>query len=124
MRCITFLAGALPVMALAACSDTPGPTQVASTVPPRGQVVAQATCAQCHGADYRGDVSGTTGAPDLRVVTVYTLEQFDRLLCTGVTRSGEVVEDDMAADAFRTLQPEDRRAVYDYLRSNTVDPTR
>jgi cytochrome c553 len=45
------------------------------------------TCAECHGLDEKGDPDG--GTPPLVVAKAYSLDQFRRLLHTGITITGK-----------------------------------
>jgi mono/diheme cytochrome c family protein len=95
---------------------------------PRGQIVASSTCAPCHGLDYRGDSTGATGAPDLWLITQYAPDEVELLLGAGVTAAGDSVDAEMRESVVRALAPDDRTAVYDYLRTylraSVLEPTR
>ena len=57
-----------------------------------GAYLARTACAECHGLDLRGESGGTpAGAPDLRVVSAYSPEEFARLMRTGVAVGGRTL---------------------------------
>ena len=129
MRYLKLLGAALPLMMMAACEDDSLDSirswgLTAPVVASRGEVLARTSCAPCHGADFRGDQSGRTGAPDLRLVTGHSPEEFDRLLCTGAARAGDPINVDMVAVGLGQLPEGDRLALYRYLVSVVPDPTK
>ena len=52
-------------------------------------------------------------SPSLSIAALYSVEEFDRLLGTGVARDGRTVN--AAMSATRSLSGEDRRAILQYL---------
>ena len=56
----------------------------------RGRFLAAVICAECHGADYRGDP--LEGGPPLTILSIYDAEEFARLMKTGVSQAGLEVE--------------------------------
>jgi len=56
----------------------------------RGRFLAAVICAECHGADYRGDA--LEGGPPLTILAIYDEEEFARLMKTGVSQAGIAVE--------------------------------
>lgn len=106
MHRFSFLGVALPVLALAACSDSSVVAPAAPAAPvevivvqSRGAVIAQSICAQCHGSGFDGATLGSTECPSLAPVGNYTLEEFTRLLFAGVARSGDEVDPLMTVNA-------------------------
>ncbi|MHB1313777.1 MAG: c-type cytochrome [Gemmatimonadaceae bacterium] len=123
MSRISFLALVLPVLALAACTDSSDPGAVVAPASvtiatSRGAVLAQDLCAQCHGQDFNGATFGATACPALGGIKDYTFAQFNKLLVLGVAPDGEAV--DTLMTATQALSEEDRLALYQYLRT-TVD---
>lgn len=116
-----FLAGLLPVLALASCSDE-GTTSISDVslgpetgtiTQARGAMVAQRVCAPCHGSDFSGaELAGTT-CPSLTVVRLYSLDEFDTLLLEGTDPQGDPVNRLMSDS--RGLSVQDRHALYEYL---------
>jgi len=128
MRCLTMLGVALPLMTMAACKDSIGPVPSdglpAPVVSSRGEVLARSTCASCHGAAFGGNDNSGPNAPNLQLIGGYTEAEFDRLLCTGATRSGESVDSSMVALRFGELPEDDRWALYSYLYGYFAQPTK
>ena len=56
----------------------------------RGRFLASIVCAECHGADYLGD--SLQGGPPLTILTIYDEDEFARLMKTGVSKAGLLVE--------------------------------
>jgi mono/diheme cytochrome c family protein len=52
----------------------------------RGRHIAATVCSECHGSDLGGDV--VEGGPDLMIAGAYSLEDFRRLMRTGVPPGG------------------------------------
>lgn len=117
MRSFKFLAGLVPVFAIAACgSDGPTPT----AVPPaqvvelsRGAQLARDLCGECHGPDLLGATRGDVSCPALRFARGYSLAEFNTLLTEGIEPDGGTVNELMSVT--RTLTPADRQALHEYL---------
>lgn len=56
----------------------------------RGRFLAAVVCAECHGSAYQGDA--LEGGPPLAILTAYDTAAFARLMRTGVSQSGLLVE--------------------------------
>jgi mono/diheme cytochrome c family protein len=56
----------------------------------RGRYLAAIVCAECHGADFRGDP--LEGGPPLAVLSIYDESEFARLMKTGVSQAGVLIE--------------------------------
>lgn len=118
MHRFSFLGVALPVIALAACTDS-GKSGVVVAPPDftlatsRGAVLARELCGQCHGVDLNGGTVGSATCPALSVAGIYTLAEFNELLVLGVARDGKVVDPLMSAGW--SLSSADRFALHEYL---------
>lgn len=82
-----------------------------------GEYVARTTCTECHGTDFRGDVS--IGGPDLAVVAGYAEADFTTLLRTGVASGGRELSmmTATARERFVHLTDAEVLGLYLYLRS-------
>lgn len=49
-----------------------------------GEYLARTMCSECHGLDLRGDDFGDAPPPDLMIASAYTLEEFRKLMSTGL----------------------------------------
>jgi cytochrome c553 len=56
----------------------------------RGRYLASIVCAECHGADFRGDP--LEGGPPLTILSIYDEREFARLMKTAVSQAGVPVE--------------------------------
>jgi mono/diheme cytochrome c family protein len=81
-------------------------------------------CAFCHGDDLRGGQGLEPGAPpgtNLRLggpLDDYTLEDFDRVMRTGMMLDGEVVDPIyMPWVGYNNMTDDDIEAIWEYLRS-------
>jgi cytochrome c553 len=119
MKKLIVAAGVAAMLVFPACGvDDSGvvgdPGGVASPTV-RGQAVANATCAPCHGAALNGASFDGTPTPSLVLVRQYTWEQLDKLLSTGTTLDGHRVNTAMMTSSVSSLSTDDRRALHDYL---------
>ena len=82
-----------------------------------GRYLARTVCAQCHGANLRGDSNPDFTSPDLRVVAAYSPEAFAELLRTGVAFGGRKLGMMRAAarDNLSHLTDAEIAALYSYL---------
>ena len=84
----------------------------------KGAKLYQATCAECHGRDGRGGISGGAGAPDLTNQELMASKSSVDLFQTISQGAGPEMP------AFETkLSQEERWALTDYLRSMTFVPS-
>ena len=79
----------------------------------RGRYLAAIVCAECHGVDYQGDP--LEGGPSLAILAVYDLEQFSRLMKTGLSQGDRLVEA-MAWVIDVDFTDQDISDVYHFLR--------
>jgi mono/diheme cytochrome c family protein len=118
MNKLVAVVGAVALASLVACGiDWPSPDGSAgvTAVTTRGEVIASATCAPCHGTDLAGGSFDETPTPSLEAVQGYTQEQFDRLLSTGQTIGPHSVNAAMVTREISSLSPADRQALHEYL---------
>ena len=92
-----------------------------------GRYIVRATCAECHGISLRGEPpnSDVSPPPDLRMVAGYGLEQFRRLLQTGIAVGNRDVGlmSRVAQRRFVNLTDSEIDAVHRYLqRVAQLDP--
>ncbi|MEO6581288.1 MAG: cytochrome c [Sphingomicrobium sp.] len=81
-----------------------------------GRYVTSVTCAECHGPQLKG-VEGDT--PDLIVAGGYSRAEFERLITQGVptgNRKLKPLMQSVARSRFSQLTPNERDAVYAYLK--------
>ena len=100
------IAASLLVLA-AACMDeavAPStPTGPGLSATARGQAMARAYCASCHGSALTGDTTSGEPAPSLVVVQQeYSWTQLDTLLCAGLTYQERRTDGTMPTNASRT----------------------
>lgn len=55
----------------------------------RGRYIATVACGECHGLEQQGNPEH--GVPDLAVVKAYSMEEFSRLMKTGIAKGGRDV---------------------------------
>jgi hypothetical protein len=120
MKRVSCLAAAASLLALAAgclpdAVGPPTPTDDPTSITTRGQAIASASCASCHGGALRGDTTSGVRAPSLIVVKDYTWGQFDTLLCAGLTRDAEASFGPMPTNGQFGLTPAERQVLYVYL---------
>lgn len=87
----------------------------------RGEYLAMTACNECHGLDLRGtNVEPDIAPPDLAVVAAYSWEEFNRLMDMGLPRDGREslgLMTVVAQDRFAHFTPEEREALYAFLRT-------
>lgn len=103
------------------------PQPVTHPVPDRsdpiafGRYLALTRCTECHGSALRGANLGVIGArsPDLRIAAAYSLEQFTRLLRTGVALEDRKMDlmARVARGRFSHFTDAEIHALHGYLRS-------
>jgi mono/diheme cytochrome c family protein len=83
----------------------------------RGRYLASITCSECHGFDLRGEAF--EGSPSLAVVAGYRVDQFRRLMRTGVPQSGRDlgIMSWTARNAFTYFTDQEIDDLYSYLRT-------
>lgn len=85
----------------------------------RARYIVRATCAECHGMDLRGGRPGPEAVrrPDLRMAAAYPLEDFRRLLRTGIAVGNREVSlmSEVARGRYRHLTDAEIDAVHAYL---------
>ena len=88
---------------------------------PSGQYLAYTACTECHGKALEG--GGFSNSPPLVIVRGYTLDEFARLLETGVPRDGRelYLMDDVSLSRFSQFSEEEIEALHGYLQS--LEPT-
>lgn len=86
-----------------------------------GRYISMVTCAECHGADLKGDEGGT---PDLIVAGAYSRDEFDRLMVEGAPPGGRELKlmAEVAKDRFSRLTRNARNALYAYLKARAEQP--
>ncbi len=118
MNKLVGVAGVASVLTLMSCDPPQDHGWLGITDPRvRGEALASATCAPCHGSALNGASFDGTPTPSLVVARKYSAEQFDTLLTTGRTAEGHVVIRDMVWSNVLRLSPDERRAVREYLLS-------
>jgi mono/diheme cytochrome c family protein len=78
-----------------------------------GEYLAQTSCTECHGVEFRGDGA----APDLAIAAIYSLDDFARLMRTG-TALGErelPLMSSVARGRFSQLTEAEVEALYTFL---------
>lgn len=87
-----------------------------------GRYIAITTCAECHGPKLDGREPNN---PDLIVVGGYTREEFDQLITQGKAPGGRKLKElmvNVAVGRFSKLTPNERDALYDYLKARAEQP--
>lgn len=81
-----------------------------------GRRLAEATCAECHGADLNGS-RGALKAPNLLVAAGYSLAEFTTLMRNGKAIGGREVAimSDTARKRYPSLTEQEVEALYSYL---------
>ncbi len=79
----------------------------------RGAYLARIACTECHGVDLKGK----PGSPDLAIAAGYTLEQFARLLKTGVALGDRELElmSSVARNRFSNFSDDEIAALHEFL---------
>jgi cytochrome c553 len=83
----------------------------------RGRFLAAIVCAECHGADYRGDP--LEGGPSLAILSIYDEPEFAQLMMTGISRAGNLVEP-MAWLPGTEFTDHDISDLYEFLTSQSL----
>lgn len=85
-----------------------------------GRHIAVTVCSECHGGDLRGDPR--EGGPDLSVAASYSLDQFKRLLRTGVPPSGRDlgIMSETARKDFHVFTDAEIAALHAYLQARAA----
>jgi mono/diheme cytochrome c family protein len=85
----------------------------------RGTYLAAIACPECHGLDLEGRPGE---APPLSVIAGYTVEDFRRLMRTGVPIGGRKLDlmAEVAVERFTQFTDEEIDALYAYLRSRVT----
>ena len=78
----------------------------------RGRYIASIVCAECHGADFRGDP--LEGGPPLTILSIYDETEFSRLMTTAVSQAGVLVEP-MSWLPNAELTAQDAADLYEFL---------
>ena len=86
-----------------------------------GRYIANTTCIECHGSNLKGRPNDT---PDLVVASAYTRAEFEKLMTTGVPTGGRklTMMAGVARGRFSHLTPNERDALYDYLKARAEQP--
>lgn len=87
-----------------------------STPSERGRYLASVTCSECHGLDYDGDA--LEGAPSLKILAMYSLEQFTHLMRTAQPIGNRKLKDDMTWVADAPFTDEEIAGLYAFLRAH------
>jgi len=85
-----------------------------------GRYITRVTCAECHGAELKG-----RGNPDLVVTGAYSRAEFARLITQGIPTGNRKLKEMMvgvAKDRFAHLTPNERDALYAYLKARAEQP--
>jgi len=82
---------------------------------PNGHYLAYTACTECHGEELEGGFGGQ--APPLVIVEGYSLDEFARLMETGVPRGGQdlYIMDDVALSRFSHFSEAEIKALHGYL---------
>lgn len=87
-----------------------------------GRYVSMVTCAECHGPKLEGREGGN---PDLIVVGGYTRDEFEKLITEGTAPGGRKLKElmvNVAKGRFSKLTPNERDALYAYLKASAEQP--
>jgi cytochrome c553 len=89
----------------------------------RGRYIAMVTCAECHGAELKGDRQFT---PNLIVASAYTRAEFETLMTKGIPSGGRRLKNplmgEVARERFVHFTPHERDALYAYLKARAERP--
>ncbi len=86
-----------------------------STPVERGRYLASVTCSECHGLDYRGNA--LEGAPSLAIISVYSQEQFARLLRTAQPVTGRQPLEEMSWVVGAPFTADEIAGLYQFFRT-------
>lgn len=87
-----------------------------------GRYITMVTCAECHGPELKGNEGDT---PDLITAGAYSRDEFERLMTQGVPTGGRKLKPlmvDVAKNRFSRLTPNERDALYAYLKTRAEQP--
>jgi cytochrome c553 len=87
-----------------------------------GRYIASVTCAECHGPKLEGSPGDT---PNLIIASAYTRGEFEGLMTRGVAKGGRKIKPlmaEMGPERFSRLTPNERDALYAYLKSRAEKP--
>lgn len=87
-----------------------------------GRYITRVTCAECHGPKLEGRPKDT---PDLIVTGAYSREEFERLITQGTAKGDRKLKPlmiDVAKNRFAHLTPQERDALYAYLKTRADRP--
>jgi len=90
-----------------------------------GRYITRVTCAECHGAELKGQKSEEGATPDLVVAGGYTRAEFDRLITQGIPTGNRKLHELMqsvAKNRFSHLTDPERDALYSYLKARSEQP--
>ncbi len=96
-----------------------GPTNLGATHA-LGRYITMTACTECHGAR----LDGGAKTPDLIVAGGYSAKQFEKLITTGVPVGGRELDlmAKVAKNRLSNLTPQERDALYAYLRARADRP--
>ncbi|MCZ6560575.1 MAG: cytochrome c, partial [Gammaproteobacteria bacterium] len=102
--------------------DTPRIASARDEPAAHGRYLAYTICTECHGFDLRGEAG--VGAPDLAIAVAYTLENFHKLLRTGVPMDGRELGlmAKMATNRFSHFSDGEVDALHTYLQTLATMP--
>ncbi len=89
-----------------------------------GRYITKLTCAECHGPRLEGRKDDT---PDLIVTSGYTRAEFERLITEGVPTGGRKLKplmQSVAENRYSRLTPNERDALYAYLKALAEQPSK
>ena len=90
-----------------------------------GRYIAAVTCAECHGTKLEGHEDPDGKTPDLVVAGGYSRAEFERLITTGVPTGNRKLQElmqDVAKNRYSRLTPNERDALYAYLKARAQQP--
>ncbi len=88
----------------------------------QARYIARTTCAECHGAELKGTPGDT---PDLITAGAYSRAEFEKLITQGVPTGNRKLHELMVSVAksrFAHLTPQERDALYAYLKARAEQP--
>lgn len=86
-----------------------------------GRYITRVTCAECHGPELKGG----RNAPDLIVTGAYSREEFEHLMVEGIGVGGrklKPVMETVSKGRFSKMTPQERGALYAYLKARAEQP--
>lgn len=91
----------------------------------QGRYIASVTCAECHGMQLEGHKAEDGATPDLVITAAYSRAEFERLMTSGVAKDNRKIAELMtqvAKSRFAKLTPNERDALYAYLKARAERP--